>query len=81
MGCDEPLVDKTHVLPLANGEEIELNTCPYKEMRIGKKYMHSYKWAKEGNLHYLYDPDELPASVMQAIDVIEEEISVAASKT
>jgi len=54
-----------------------LKTCPHKEAGKAGEFIRLYNWSKEGRLGYLYGPDELPAYMGQAIDVIGAELGQA----
>ena len=69
MGCDGPS-KKEHVFTI-NGQEMRTRTCPRKLARPAYKYFRIKKWANDGNLGYLYGEEELPAKVMEALDVID----------
>lgn len=72
MGCDGP-AKKPHVFQVG-GEEIRTSTCPRKLMLPAVTYIEAYKWMKSGRLQYLY-PEDLPAKVGEAIDLIDSTIA------
>lgn len=76
LGCDGPIANgKEHVIQLSSTETIRLNTCPRKEVNKATEFLRVYQWAKDGRLPYLYDSDQLPAYMGQAIDLVSLEVN------
>lgn len=72
MGCDEP-ADRD--ITLQYGGVVETTrTCPRRLMRSSVPYLRAFNWHKAGNLGIMY-PNEIPANVAEAIDVLDAEQS------
>lgn len=60
---------------MSDTEVIRLKTCPRKEVNKATEFLRVYQWAKDGRLPYLYDTDEMPAYIGQAIDLVGLEVN------
>lgn len=71
-GCDRP-PKMPHRLRCGD-DEIVVNECPSKMLGEVGEAFEVHAWAERGRLQYLYPPEELPAILGEALNIIETEL-------